>query len=175
MFTDYITGFRFALTLLPSAEPEKVAASLVISELDGGFKEINGLSVTTSTEEVASGGENRFKYKLPQHSTYPNLELKRGVLTNSSPLSLWVTATMQSGYATKVSPQNLLLLLLDGNDLPSMAWIIVGAYPVKWSGGELNADKNEVFIETIELAYKYFINSSATLGQLSEKMSGIVR
>lgn len=40
------------------------------------FKEVSGISSEVSTEEITEGGENRFKYKVPTHVKYSNLELK---------------------------------------------------------------------------------------------------
>ena len=44
------------------------------------FQEVSGLSFEVETEELKEGGENRFVYKLPKRTKYPNLVLKRGLL-----------------------------------------------------------------------------------------------
>ncbi len=154
METNYLTGFYFTLVPLPAGNGQPV---------DAGFKEISGLNMTSNVEEVTSGGENRFKYRLPQPVSFPNLELKRGVTLANSPLLGWVRATLQNGFSQPISTQDMLLILLDANGQPNMAWQIVGAYPVKWSGGDFNADKSEVFIESIELAYQYYESNSQLL------------
>lgn len=45
------------------------------------FQSVSGLNVDLETEEIAEGGENRFKHKLPLRARYPNLVLKRGILS----------------------------------------------------------------------------------------------
>lgn len=47
---------------------------------DHQFQSVSGLSVDIETEEIAEGGENRFKHKFPVKTKYPNLVLKRGLL-----------------------------------------------------------------------------------------------
>jgi phage tail-like protein len=37
-----------------------------------------------------------------------------------------------------------------------MTWNVVHAYPIKWSVSEFNAEKSQLAIESIELAYNYF-------------------
>lgn len=146
--TDYLTGFYFKLMPIPPLQG---------SHTEAGFKEISGLTMTTNVEEVTGGGQNWFKYKLPQAVTYSNLELKRGVANVASPLFKWLETTMSGGLMLPVVTLDLCVILMDPTGSPNMVWTIVGAYPVKWSGAELNSDKNEVFIESMELAYKYFV------------------
>jgi phage tail-like protein len=47
------------------------------------FQSVAGLNIELETEQIAEGGENRFKHKLPVRTKFPNLVLKRGVLVNS--------------------------------------------------------------------------------------------
>ena len=50
---DLKTGFYFGLAISRSTGS------------DVGFQEVSGLSAEIGVEEVVSGGENRFKYRLP--------------------------------------------------------------------------------------------------------------
>ena len=45
----------------------------------------------------------------------------------------------------------------DNDEEVLRSWNFVGAYPVKIQTTELSAQKGELVIETLELAYKYFI------------------
>ena len=47
---------------------------------DIGFQSVSGINADITIEEYHEGGENRFKHKLPNPVTYPNLVLKRGML-----------------------------------------------------------------------------------------------
>jgi phage tail-like protein len=58
--------------------------------------------------------------------------------------------------AQPIKTKNLNLMLLNGEGVSCREWKFEGAYPVKWSASELNAERSSIFIETIELAYKTF-------------------
>lgn len=119
---------------------------------DVQFQSVSGLSVDIETEEFSEGGENRFKHKLPVRSKFPNLILKRGMVTNSE-LIKWCKSAIEN---FQFEPVDLTVKLLNENHEPLVTWNVVHAYPVKWEIAELNAEESKVTIETIELAYNYF-------------------
>jgi len=139
------TGFYFSLRLPGESRTT-----------DAAFQEITGLGKEVGTEEVVSGGENRFKYRLPSTVTYQNLVLKRGVVLTSSPLVSWCEDTMDGGMAKPVQTKDVLLKLLDDKGQAAMSWSFTKAWPVKWSMSDLKSQENTVLIETVELAYQYF-------------------
>ncbi len=116
------------------------------------FQSVSGLNVELETEQIAEGGENRFKHKLPVRTKYPNLVLKRGVLVNSE-LIRWCRSAVES---FEITPADMTISLLNEEHEPLITWNVVHAWPVKWSVADLNAEENKVAIETIELAYNYF-------------------
>ncbi len=116
------------------------------------FQSVAGLSIDLETEEIAEGGENRFKHKIPGRPKYPNLILKRGLLVDSSLLEWCKEATENFNF----SPTNILVKLLNKENEPLVSWNVVNAYPVKWSVSDLNAEESKLVIETIELSYSYF-------------------
>jgi phage tail-like protein len=119
---------------------------------DVQFQSVSGLSVDIETEEFAEGGENRFKHKFPVRSKFPNLVLKRGMVTDSQ-LIKWCHDAIES---FDFAPVDLTVKLLNENHEPLVTWNVVHAYPIKWDVAELNAEQSKVTIETIELAYNYF-------------------
>ncbi|SRX54959.1 phage tail protein [Aequorivita sp. CIP111184] len=121
-------------------------------EKDIQFQSVSGLSVDIETEEFAEGGENRFKHKFPVRSTFPNLVLKRGMVTDSE-LIKWCRNAIES---FQFEPVDLTVKLLNENHEPLVTWNVVHAYPIKWDVAELNAEESKITIETIELAYNYF-------------------
>jgi len=135
-------SFYFGVSIMPLA-------------LDAAFQEISGLSKQMSVEEVNSGGENRFSYRLPGRVKYENLVLKRGVALSGAPLSLWCASLLDADFSEPVSPKDVLVTLYNANHLPTMAWTFVNAYPVKWSMSDLKSQENTLLIESIELAYQY--------------------
>lgn len=119
---------------------------------DVQFQSVSGLSVDIETEEFAEGGENRFKHKFPVRSKFPNLVLKRGMVSDSQ-LIKWCRNAIES---FEFEPVDLTVKLLNENHEPLVTWNVVHAYPIKWEVAELDAEQSKVTIETIELAYNYF-------------------
>jgi len=85
-------SFYFGVSIMPLA-------------LDAAFQEISGLSKQMSVEEVNSGGENRFSYRLPGRVKYENLVLKRGVALSGAPLSLWCASLLDADFSEPSRPR----------------------------------------------------------------------
>ncbi len=119
---------------------------------DHQFQSVTGLNVDLDTEEIAEGGENRFKHKIPVRTKYPNLVLKRGMLIDSGVIE-WCRKALED---FEFQPVNLTVKLLDEKHDPLVSWNIVHAYPVKWDVGEFNAEESKLVIESLELSYNYF-------------------
>ncbi len=150
MDLDVLSGFYFSLSISGDN-----------ADVDCAFQEISGLAMNMSPEDVVCGGENRFKYRLPTTTTFENLVLKRGVVQTTSPLLEWCNTTLNGGSAEPIVTKNVIVALLNDQGQTCKSWTFNGAYPVKWSAAELNAEKNAVFIETIEMAFQYFDLSQA--------------
>jgi len=123
------------------------------------FQDVSGLSFEIETETLREGGENRFEHKLPKRVKYPNLVLKRGLITNKI-LTDWINSAKDGFFwASPVpffQPADILITLMDEAGEAVAVWNVVQAYPVKWAMSDLNANGNNVVVETIELAYQYF-------------------
>ena len=124
--------------------------------LDSAFQEVTGIQAEFETETVVEGGENRFAWKLPRYAKYPNLVLKRGLVTRGSALSNWVLSSIQSGLAVPISPRDLTVRLLNTQSQPLITWTIVRAYPLRWQIAPLNSTSTSVLIEQLELSYNFF-------------------
>ena len=135
-------GFHFKVTF----------ESVSTKKSDNSFQSVSGLSVDLETEEIAEGGENRFKHKIPVRSKFPNLVLKRGMLVNSEVIK-WCKKALEN---FEIEPLNITVMLLDEKHKALQTWNIVNAYPVKWSVGDFNAEESKLVIETLELTYNYF-------------------
>ncbi|NES68523.1 MAG: phage tail protein, partial [Okeania sp. SIO2D1] len=86
----------------------------------------------------------------PNHVTYNNLILERGMVIGSL-LNIEFNVAMSS---MKFAPSNVLVTLLNENSFPLYGgWLFKRAYPVKWSTSDLDANNNSVVIDTMELAY----------------------
>lgn len=124
--------------------------------MDAAFQEVSGLSKEVKTEELACGGENRFKFRVPSGTSFTNLILKRGVLSTGSKLLTWCAKTLDGGLSEPIKPKNLQVNLLNADGDTCMHWNFVSAYPVKWSASDLKSQDSSLFIETLEFAYQYF-------------------
>lgn len=134
-----------------------------IKSIDARFQSVTGLEAQIETETVKEGGENRFEHTLPGRRKYSDLVLKRGLLTPeaSSKLTAWCLDAFEK---LQVQPINLEVALLgEGDERPQTLclWKVIHAWPKSWKMGELNAERSEVLIETLELSYNRFEFKSA--------------
>jgi phage tail-like protein len=139
--TDYPVSFYFRL-MLPG--------------VDAAFQEVTGISKEMGIEEITSGGENRFKYRLPTTNSSQNLVLKRALVPWGSPLIIWCASCVDLGLALPIVPIPIILSLLDSNGIVCSMWTFFNAYPVKYSVSDLKSQENGIVIESIELAYTHF-------------------
>jgi phage tail-like protein len=116
----------------------------------GMFTEVSGLSVQIDVEELVEGGQNQFVHKLPGRMKWPNLVLKRGY-TGDHELYDWAAARTDNGDVIR---RQIAITLMDQAGNPVKRWEFTNAWPVKWELSELDASKNEVSIETIEIAHE---------------------
>jgi len=137
-------GFRFQVDIAGSSDLTP----------DGSFQEASGFNVELEVDPIREGGENRFEHKLPNGIKFPNLVLKRGLVTVNSTLGKWCLETLQSDLSQQIKISDLVISLLDHKKKPLMIWTVYSAYPVKWEVSNLNAMQNEIAIETVEFAYQ---------------------
>lgn len=143
-----VPGFRFVVTLSNNSRGE--------ANYDASFQEISGVSVEIPTEDVYEGGENRFAFRLPIPTKYPNLVLKRGYMAISSDFDDWINGTLDTGFAKPIELRNIVVTLLDEENFPLMTWTFEGAYPVKKEVSGFAAEKNQLLVEHMEFAYHRF-------------------
>lgn len=141
-----IVGFHFRVFFFDLPEEK---------EADIKFQSITGLDVQIDKESLKEGGENRFEHNLPGRSKYSPLTLKRGILTpDDSGLTIWLQKAFQNMVITPLS--RIDVELLNENHDILMQWELSHVWPVSWKVGELNAERGEVLVETLELNYNYF-------------------
>ncbi len=121
----------------------------------GGFSECSGLQMETQVYEYKEGGNNRTTLKFPEHTSYGNITLKRGI-TLSNDLIGWhrdiVDGTFKMNPRTK-NP-NVAIILRDEKGEDVRRWNLVRALPVKWTGPDLKANADEIAIESLEIAHE---------------------
>lgn len=122
-------------------------------ELDGitraAFHEVSGFDSTIDVIEHREGGDNTTPRKLPAQTKHGNIVLKWG-MTDDEELYQWhrdvVTGT--------VLRRNGSIVLLDRRGQEVARWNFFNAWPAKYTAPDLNAEGNDVAIETMELAHE---------------------
>lgn len=139
---------------LPAAFYFTVSVNSSSSGPDSSFQEVSGIELTMEVDELREGGENRFVHQLPTGVKQKHLTLKRGVAPESSPLVGWCKSTLEEGLSVAIELATVEVKLLDEKANPLRGWSFTNAYPVRWEIDAFNSTKNEVALETIELAYQ---------------------
>ena len=116
-----------------------------------GFSEVELPSGEIEVIEYREGGDAATVRKLPGLVKYPNVTLKRGVNGYLDLYNWWKAARDGDVRRTDVT-----IKLLDEQRQEVMRWNLSRAWPVKLEAGPLNAQANEVAIETLELAHEGF-------------------
>jgi phage tail-like protein len=119
---------------------------------DTRFQSVSGLTMEYDTESIKEGGENRFEHKLPGRTKYPDLSLKRGMLTNSNVIN-WVKNALQN---REFKPIQIIVKLLNEEHQPLKTWNIMNAWPKKWAVSDFNAQENAIVVETLDISYSFF-------------------
>lgn len=137
---------------MPQRDDPYKAFNFVV-EIDGiaraAFLEASGLASETAVIEYRVGGERGATRKLPGLTRYANLVLRRGI-TQDAELWNW-RRTVEQG---QVDRRNGSVILLDDDRTPVVRWNFFNGWICKWEGPALNAQANEVAVETIEIAHE---------------------
>ena len=114
----------------------------------GCFTQVTGFSTQVDVLEYAEGGQNTFVHRLPTRTKQGNITLKRGVITDEKALIDWYQKTV-----VEVQPVSLIVTLNDTENKRIRTWNFRNAYPIKWTGGDLNAGGTEFLTESLEVAH----------------------
>lgn len=138
-------AFRFGVFFL--------IKGIIPNPIDIRFQKVSGLSASIETSSQQEGGKNEGSgFRFPEKVTYENLRLERG-MAHLSPLSMQIDQAISE---LKLYPSDVLVILFDEANVPFSSWLFLKAYPIKWSMSDLDANSNQVIIETMELAYSRF-------------------
>ena len=122
-------------------------------EIDGivraAFQQCSGFDSTIDVIEHREGGENTTPRKLPGLTKYSNISLKWG-MTDDMELYQW----HRDAVLGRLRRRNGSIVLLDREGNEKARWNFFNAWPAKYDGPDLNAEGNDVAIETLELAHE---------------------
>jgi phage tail-like protein len=132
-------------------QPDAVGELRFLIELPGvnigRFRECTGLAAEIEVKDYNEGGVNDHVHKLPTRMKYPNLVLKRGV-TYEDALLKWLWKTQREAQRLSVT-----VSLMGSDGEPVRSWVFQDAFPIKWTGPNLNAGSNQVATETLEIVH----------------------
>jgi phage tail-like protein len=123
-------------------------------EIDGvaaaAFASVSGLAAEAEVIEYREGADKvTSSRKLPGRVRYPNVTLRRG-LTASRDLWNWWRTTRDG----QVERRTVAITLLNDAGEPVLRWRLREAWIARIEASDLDAQGNEVAIETIELAHE---------------------
>jgi len=135
--------------------------------VDVRFQSVAALDSTIDIETIKEGGENRFEHVIPTRRKFGPLVLKRGLLGPlSSPVAGWLKKTFEAepfdaatGKEDFQVIDTVIIDLLGEDHQPLMSWTVTNVWPRSWKIAEMNAERSEVLIETLELNYNRLIFS----------------
>jgi len=140
---------------LPPAFAFRVVFGADSMKDESDFQEVSGIGAEMEYDEIAEGGETRFKHRLPKGVKHKPLVLKRGLGNLNSGLVAWCRSTLEQGLGRQIMTAPLSVYLLDAEGDPLRGWLFADTWPINWEVGALDAMKNELAIETITLSYTY--------------------
>lgn len=116
-----------------------------------GFTEVSGLNISHEAVDYREGSSPvDSSIKIPGRTRFDNIVLKRGIVKGDNDFFSW----MKTKQNSQIQRRDILIKLLDETHAPIMVWKVRNAFPVKYTGPQLQARNNEVAIETLEIAHE---------------------
>ena len=155
----YIPAFYFKVAFLE--------LGVEIGDIETRFQEVSGIQEEMTVEEIEEGGINEYVHKLPKRTKFSNLVLKRALSTVPSVIAKWADNAILN-YKFQLCQVNVSLMKAVKADKETKyeevkTWHFFGAYPVKIQWSDLNAQKNDLVIETLELAFRNVTRSGEAI------------
>ncbi|MFT4924927.1 MAG: phage tail-like protein [Phenylobacterium sp.] len=137
--------YSFIVVLMPTGA--------IPNLVDIRFSKVSGISSKVELQTLEEGGENLSSHHLPNRMSYETLKLERGMVIGSL-LNIEFELVMSS---FKLSAGNVLVALVNKDGLPTAGWLYLKTYPVGWSVSDLDANQNDLVIDTMEFTYQRFL------------------
>jgi len=129
----------------------------------GLWSKIEGLGFSHEVQDYREGGLNTHTRKIIGPVKYENVRLSRPIDSDSTLISIWLTANL-----IKIVPQTMSITALDSEGNEVTQWNLAGVVPVKWTGPTLDVNGNQVAMETLELVFDEMIG----LGGVGAALAG---
>lgn len=114
---------------------------------EGHFTEVNGLEARVTPISYREAGNSQVVHYVPGRTEYGAIVFRYG-LTRSRELYDW----FMSGVKGQVQRKNISVVLLDADGTTEvMRWNLVNAWVTQWRGALLDAQSQEVAVESLTL------------------------
>jgi phage tail-like protein len=113
-----------------------------------GFAEVQGLATTTNVIEYREGTDPPHPRKLSGLTKYGNVILRQG-MTKSLELYNWYRQIVSGQLAN--NRKQVVIVIQDESGADQARFVVHEAWPIKYDAPDLNAQGNDVAIETFEL------------------------
>ncbi len=124
------------------------------------FQEVSGLDMEVQSIDYRAGDSpNDSVLKIPGMNVYSNVSFKRGVYKDDNKLYEWFNEVRDNynGPEHEEVKKDIHINLRSDQDEIVMTWTLTNAFPVKLTGTSLNAQANELAIETLEVTHEGII------------------
>ncbi|PTQ91911.1 phage tail-like protein [Nitrosomonas nitrosa] len=122
---------------------------------DMSFQEVTGLELTRETAEYRGGMDPSFtKQCIPGMKSYGELTLKRGTFAGSNDFFDWWNGDTNKENNGMPERRTVTITLLNAARKAVVTWTIDNALPTKVTSTDLNAQNNEIAIETLVLKHE---------------------
>jgi phage tail-like protein len=126
------------------------------------FKSCSGLKSESAVVELEEGGFNTTTRKLIGRTKFPNIVLKQGLCGPTSLLWKLRQAFLDDGEGKPLgdkkgrrTPNRFSGTITQmGPNGAEAKWVFTSGWVCKWEGPDFDASKNEVSIESIEIAHE---------------------
>ena len=133
----------------PASRREAFGAYYFTVEIEGlqdsFFRSCGGLKSESEVVEVAEGGVNNTTHKLIGRTKFPNIVLKQGFSGDT----LWKLRKQSEGGQRFNG-----VVVQKGPNGTHAKWAFVDGWICKWEGPDFDASKNEISIESVEIAHE---------------------
>ena len=123
-----------------------------------GFTEVSGLDFETEVIEYREGTNKKYsKTKQPGLTKYSDITLKRGTFQGDNSFFNWWRQTyffQESNSTGSRYRRSVVIKLLNEEHEPIVVWQLENAWPKKLISTDLNADANEIAIETLVVVHE---------------------
>lgn len=167
MRNDPLLAYNFRINLMESTSSNAAAVtSIALTPVTvnplAGFSECTGLEFTMDTEDYEEGGNNGTVLRFPKRHKWGDITLRKGITRNQD-LFNWYYAFTQ-GVTRR---RDGLIILMNEKHEPHTVWKFRRGLPIKYVAPQLNAQQNNVAIESLTIAHEGLTLMSGAAGLAS--------